>query len=251
MGIKEFIKKNYEDSKQRSEERREQNRLAAIEYNQQTHCQLLLTSGSNYILSGNNCTMHQRQDGSVFFNNNRERNYRLLSYTWNGPIYNSITNSNTNTITTGTEVKKGKAGKIVGGALVGAMINPAGALVGAAAGACSKGKKNMHSNSNSNTVSTTQNIEIATPASIKLRCIETNETFGILFNCTSVLDTKIRLFNFDNENIQDSYNPEQQTQNLIEDDSDSLDKIKKLKELLDMGAITQEEFDIQKSKLLN
>ena len=31
---------------------------------------------------------------------------------------------------------------------------------------------------------------------------------------------------------------------------DSLDKIKKLKELLDMGALTQEEFDAKKKELL-
>ena len=31
---------------------------------------------------------------------------------------------------------------------------------------------------------------------------------------------------------------------------DSLDKIKKLKDLLDMGALTQEEFDAKKKELL-
>ena len=252
MGLKEFVKKNYEESKQRSEERREQNRQAMLEYNQQTHCPLVITSGCNHLLSGSNCTMHQRPDGSVFFNNNKTRNYRLLSYTWNGPLYDSITNTNTNTNTNGTEIKKGKAGKIVGGALVGAMINPAGALVGAAAGAGSKGQKRTHSTSNSNSVSTTKNVEVATPGSIKLRCIETNEVFGILFNCTSILDAKIRLFNFDGE--QTPYNLEQQPQNFSENNSDTLDnfeQIKKLKELLDIGAITQEEFEMQKAKLLS
>ena len=244
MGLTDFVKKSYNETKQKVMEQMEQNRQAMINYNQQTHCQLIVTAGNNHILCKGSCTMHQRPDGSVFFNSNTTRNYRLISYTWNGPLYNSITNSNT----TGTEITKGKGGKIVGGAIVGSVIGPAGTLVGAAAGAGSKGKKNI----NSNTVSTTRNIEVATPASMKLRCIETNEVFGISFNCTSEIDTKIRLFNFDGEQTPQI---EQQTPKLITDNSntsmDSLEQLKKLKELLDMDAITQEEYDIQKKKLLN
>ena len=39
--------------------------------------------------------------------------------------------------------------------------------------------------------------------------------------------------------------------NKTSSEEDNLDKIKKLKELLDMGAITQEEFDEKKKELLN
>lgn len=238
MGIGDYIKKNLEESKQRATERLEQARQAKTEYNQQTHCQLVITAGNNHISCKGSCTMHQRPDGSVYFNNNTIRNYRLISYTWNGPLYNSVTNSNT----TGTEVKKGKGGKIIGGAIIGSMINPVGAAIGAAAGAGSKSQKNI----NSNTVSTTQNIEIATPASIKLKCIETNEVFGISFNCTTAIDTRIRLFNFDGEQ---SLQIEQQAP--IISANDNFEQLKKLKELLDMNAITQEEFDLQKRKLLD
>lgn len=49
----------------------------------------------------------------------------------------------------------------------------------------------------------------------------------------------------------ENYNLRQnQPQQIIKKDS-NLDEIKKLKELLDMGAISQEEFDKKKKELLN
>ena len=41
------------------------------------------------------------------------------------------------------------------------------------------------------------------------------------------------------------------TKKIKEKDEDKYDKIKKLKELLDIGAITREEYDVEKKKLLN
>ena len=44
--------------------------------------------------------------------------------------------------------------------------------------------------------------------------------------------------------------PEQSKPELVKDTADSLKGIKALKELLDMGAITQEEFETKKRQLL-
>lgn len=243
MGLVDFVKKNYEEQKNRYQENAEKNRQLALEYAKQTHCNLVLTAGMNHIMSSNSSVMHQRPDGSIYFNYNRDRNYKLISYNWNGPLYNSITNSNT----TGTEIKKGKGGKIVAGAAVGSLINSVGALVGAAAGAGSKGVKNIKSN----TISNTQNVEVPTPASIKLRCIETNEIFGIAFNCTSELDAKLKLFNYEDELPSEDVTMDNNSVNIVSPVSDNLEQIKKLKELLDLGAITPAEFDEQKMKLLS
>ncbi len=51
------------------------------------------------------------------------------------------------------------------------------------------------------------------------------------------------------QNKIDKANEKKQPQN-NDDVLSNLDALKKLKELLDMGAITQDEFDLKKSKLL-
>lgn len=208
------------------------------EYQKQMHCQLSLTSGGNFISCPPGlCMMSQRQDGSVYFGTNTNRNYRLISYNWSGPLFDTTTLSNTN----GQEITNGKAGKIGVGAVVGTMIAPGvGTAVGAAMGAGSKGKKS-HSAS---TITNVKQIENKTPATLKMRCIETGEIFGISFQCNSEIDVKLKLFQFDGE---------EKTSDSVAfiDSIDSLDKIKKLKELLDIGAITAEEFEQKKQQLLN
>ena len=43
----------------------------------------------------------------------------------------------------------------------------------------------------------------------------------------------------------------QDEENTIKNQNDPYDELKKIKELLDMGIITQEEFDTKKKELLN
>lgn len=248
MGFKDLVQKQVEAYSEKKELAAQRQR----EYNEQTHLLMNFTSNTTKIQCGPNCFMHQKPDGTVLFGQNTINTYRLLSYDWSGPQYNTVTTSNT----TGTEVKKGKAGKIGAGAVVGTILAPGiGTAVGAAMGAASKGKKNMHSN----TTSVSQQVEIPTPATIKLLNIGTNEVFGLTFNCTSDLDAKIKAFRFDDDN----YIAPEPAQTLIAETSsaqstndsqapaDPYEELKKLKELLDMGVITQEEFNTKKKQLLN
>lgn len=245
MGVKDFIQKqaeNYFEKKELAAQRQK-------EYDEQTHVMINFTSGTQQIKCAPNCLMHQRPDGIIHFGFNTVNSYVLVSYEWNGPQYNTITNSNTQ----GTEIKKGKAGKIGVGAIAGSLIAPGiGTAVGAAMGAGSKGKKNTQSN----TTSISKKMEIPTPATIKIKNIETSEIFGLTFNCTSQLDSKIKALRFESE-IPAKTEPEI----LIEDNgqpeatvspsaTDLYEELKKLKELLDMDIITQEEFDIKKKQLL-
>lgn len=252
MGFKELVKKQvdaYTEKKELSAQRQQ-------EYNEQTHLMMNFTCSTQKIQCGANCMMHQKPDGTVLFGYNTVNTYRLVSYEWSGPQYNTITKSNTS----GTEIKKGKAGKIGAGAVIGGLAGPAGMAIGAAMGAGSKGQKNIQSN----TTSVSQQIEIPTPATIKLKNTSTGEVFGLTFNCTTQLDAKIRAFNFDSEPYvtstpeptpaslpewhapQDSVGPQNS-----QPSTDPYEEIKKLKELLDMDVITQEEFDSKKKQLLN
>lgn len=248
MGLKDLVKQQIEAYSEKKE-------LAAQrtqEYNQQTHIMLNLTSGSQKIKSSPTCALHQKPDGTVYFNYNTVDSYMVISYEWNGPQYNTVTNSNTQ----GTKIKKGKAGRIGVGALIGAPLSPAGALVGAAMGAGSKGVENTKSH----TTSISQQFEIPTPATLKLKNIETCEVFGLTFNCTSQLDAKIKALRFESEMPETPV-----SENLLENNSsethfiqesaatasDPYEELRKLKELLDMDIITQDEFDAKKRQLLN
>ena len=243
MGLKDLVQKQvdaYSEKKELAAKRQQ-------EYNEQTHLMLNFTSNTQKIQCGPSCMMHQKPDGTVLFGYNTINTYRLVSYEWSGPQYNTITRSNT----AGTEIKKGKAGKIGAGAVVGSIIAPGlGTAVGAAMGAGSKGKKNIQSS----TTSISQQTEIPTPATLKLKNISTGEIFGLTFNCTSQLDAKIKAFNFDGEEFAPA--PAQETLPEWSIDppqtaSDPYEELKKLKELLDMNIISQEEFDEKKQQLLN
>lgn len=251
MGFKELVKKQvdaYSEKKELAAKRQE-------EYNEQAHLMMNFTSGTQKIQCGANCMMHQKPDGTVLFGYNTVNTYRLVSYEWSGPQYNTITKSNTS----GTEIKKGKAGKIGVGAVAGTLLAPGiGTAVGAAMGAGSKGKKNIQSN----TTSVSQQLEIPTPATLKLKNMGTGEIFGLTFNCTTQLDAKIRAFNFDTEasSIPDPtpeplpewHAPgEDPAPQVSAPSTDPYEEVKKLKELLDMDVITREEFDIKKKQLLN
>lgn len=183
--------------------------------------------------------MYQRQDGTVYFDKNVNEAYILLNYWWNGPRFDMVTRTVT---TTNTKSKtKGKTGRIAGGAVVGTLLMPGiGTAVGAVAGAGGRKKSKSYSTTISNDVQHSQ--ELNTPATLRLKNLYTNEYINIVITCNTVIDSQIKCFQFMTEQSK----PE-----LVKDTTDSLKGIKALKELLDMGGITQEEFDTKKRQLLN
>lgn len=197
-----------------------------------------INSGFQQVNASANTTMFQRQDGTVYFNTNFNDRFLFIDYIWNGPQYEIITDSTTNT--TGQEVTKGKGGKVAAWAIIGSAFGPAGTLVGAAVGASGKKKKNKSSQSNTNSIQ--RKTEILTPATLKFRNMETNDIVSIVIGCNSLIDSQIKGMQIIRE---------QSVNEISKDTTDALKGIKALKELLDMGAITQEEFDSKKQQLLN
>lgn len=200
-----------------------------------------ITSGAALVHSPAVSGMYQRPDGSVYFNQNSNDSFTLLEYIWNGPKYQYTTDSVSNT--SGIEKTKGKSGKMAAGAVIGTILFPVpgvGTAVGAAIGAGGKKKKQIQSSTISS--STSQSIEEFTPATIKLKNNSTGEYVSIVIACNTVIDSQIKGFRFF---------PEATTRSAATVATDALKGVKALKELLDMGAITQEEFEEKKKQMLN
>lgn len=186
--------------------------------------------------------IHQRADGTIYFNSDISNTYTLTNYEWPGPEYDIVTNSSTTGSGKSVTKKKGKALKIGAGALIGTAFGPAGTLVGAAMGAGSKGKEKTKGNSGSMTQQTEQMIEKSTIAFMTLINTESKKEYTLSFKCDCQLDAAIRCFEIKVTETK---------QSAVDDLEKSLAGIKALKELLDLGAITQEEFEAKKKQLLN
>ncbi len=204
-------------------------------------------------------TLRQKTDGTVYFDIADDITYHLIGYEWNGPIYDQVvnaqvsSNANVNTAQNSKSqtVKKGKAGKMAAGAIVGTILMPGvGTVVGAAIGAGGKSKQNTTGNinsnsntySNSNSQQVSRNVEQNTTAIIRLRRLSDNTVHSLTIVCNTGIDAQIRCFNM------------QEEKSLVDasiEATESLKGIKALKELLDMGAITQDEFDAKKNQLLD
>ncbi|WP_342985747.1 SHOCT domain-containing protein [[Clostridium] symbiosum] len=187
-------------------------------------------------------SIHQRVDGSVYFNSDTSKLYTISSYEWNGPEYNVVTNTTANETGKNTTKKQGKALKIGAGALLGNLVAPGvGTLVGAAMGAGSKGKEKTKGHKTTNSQQTDKKVENSTVAFLTLISIDTKKVYKISFKCNTKLDATLRCFDIVTPDTKES---------IVIDTQKSLEGIKALKELLDMGAITQEEFDTKKKQLL-
>lgn len=235
--IRTYPERQAELRKQQAEQQAEIRKHMA-EQEKMQRVMFQISSGFQKVNASANTTMFQRQDGTVYFNTNFNDRFLFIDYIWNGPQYEIITNSMTNA--TGQEVTKGKGGKIVAGAVIGSAFGPAGTLVGAAAGSAGKKKKNKSSQSNTSSIQ--RQTEILTPATLKFRNMETNDIVSIVIGCNSLIDSQIKGMQIIRE---------QSVNEISKDTTDALKGIKALKELLDMGAITREEFDSKKQQLLN
>lgn len=186
--------------------------------------------------------IHQKSTGEVYFNKDTRVFYSLLNYEWDGPEFDVVTKTTGNTTSSSQTKKKGKGLKIGVGALVGSIAGPVGTLVGAAVGAGSKGKSNTHGQTFTDSTETSKNVEKNTNGTITVRSHDNGMIYKISFKCNRDLDAKIRCLKFESEETK---------KEAVESVSMSLEGIKALKELLDMGAITQEEFDKKKQQILN
>lgn len=187
---------------------------------------------------GNNVIMWQRTDGSIYFDTNFRDNFYLIGYEWSGPEYEIVTN--TVTKQKGKKTKKGKSGRMTAGALVGTALMPGvGTVVGAAIGAGGKGKEKTKGTETSDT--TQKQVEIPSKAMIYLRDNASGKEIRLIITCDSSVDMELKRFKFIEEPQSiDAYDMQK-----------TAEALKSLKELVDLGVLTQEEFDSKKAELLN
>lgn len=103
----------------------------------------------------------------------------------------------------------------------------------------SRGTSQTKGSSTSNSHEFTNNVEKDTNATLSFKDLESGKIYKLSFKCNRNLDAKIRCFNLD-----------ESREDVIKDTSLSVEGFKALKELLDIGVITQEEFDLKKKQIL-
>lgn len=185
--------------------------------------------------------LKQWKDGSVTVSDAPTK-YELFDYEWNGPEYRTVEKTTTTSHTKGKSKEKTKRRGHLAGAVVGTAIAPGvGTIVGAAVGTGKKTKGKNNSTTTGTATTTSDNIEVDSYASMKMRNIETNQINIIGFRCSSNIDMQLKSFN-----ISKSSDAVENVRN----QKTSVELLKDYKELLDSGIITQEEFDQKKSELL-
>ena len=136
------------------------------------------------------------------------------------------------------EVIAKKSKSIIGRALLGGvLLGPVGAIVGGMTGIGDKSIK----------VSDVDNI-------VSISCVNENKEVMLLFSCTNKKVKKV--FEYLKKNYADKYKkPEEvkfnEQQKRTEENISIADELRKLKELLDDGILTKDEFEQQKNRLLN
>lgn len=190
-------------------------------------------------ISEKGATLRQRADGKVYFDNNNVVYYDIVEYEWKGPKYNTVTTSTGQTTSSNTTKTKGKALRVGIGALaIGAVTGGAGAIIGGAMGALSGGKKHTTGTTDTKTESLERQLEESTTASITLKRIDNGQKIKLSFLCNTTIDAKIRCFKMQLKSTSISA-------------TKVLNEVKALKELLELGVISEEEFEEKKQMLLD
>ena len=191
--------------------------------------------------------LRQWKDGYVTIADMPEK-YTLMDYEWNGPEYRTVEKTTTTSHTKGKTKEKTKrkgrlAGAVIGTAATAVTLgNPVvGAAVGAAVGTGKKTKGKNNSTTTGTATTTSDNIEVDSYASMKMRNVETNQINTIGFYCSSNIDMQLKSFNISKSSDASENVRNQKT---------SVELLKDYKELLDSGIITQEEFNQKKTELL-
>lgn len=185
--------------------------------------------------------------GYYYFSNIKEltgERYYLVGFEWAGPQY-KVTST---TVTTGQDKQKGKKASTLGGAAIGSLVGPMGTIVGAAVGA--SGKKKTDINRKSETTSTQE--ELDTTAYLIFVEKDDKRIKKDAITCNSTIAKEVNSLTFTSEAT--AFGTTEIVEEVIET-SDALqssvaDEIRKFKELLDEGIITQEDFDTKKRELL-
>jgi hypothetical protein len=189
-------------------------------------------------------TMYQQVDDNlVYFDKNDSILFEFIDYTWSGPQYKTVLKTDTKEEHKGKTKRKGR----LLGAAVGSVIAPGvGTVIGAMAGT---GNKKHQGTTDSHSVTYEEHIELDTPASMRIKKINDNEIINIDFSCNTSINNELKQF-VKTKSIETNITSTPIDVEVIEKEN-PYEEIKKLKELLDMGILTQDEFDTKKKQILN
>ncbi len=223
MGFMDSIKGSYDNAVRRSLEMR---------------VSLPVTSGVEFIglIFSRSVVMRQNDKGEIYFEG-VEGTFTIINYEWTGPIYKEVITQRSVTERKGKDKRKGSlGGAVIGGALLGP--------VGAAAGYVGAGKTKRGGKDITTATISSRNVEMPAPGTITLKNNKTGETHTIGFSILSSTNAKILNFNMECSQIV------AESEVVEIEEKSSLDLLKEYKELLDLGILTQEEFDQKKKELL-
>lgn len=225
------------------------------------HVKLTITAGKKSlnlgILDGNSIVLRQKNTGCVYFDD-VDGEFLIMDYQWDGPKYETKLVTTSKTRYGGNDYSEGRTkrtGRLTG-AVVGTLIAPGpGTLIGAMAGTGNKKTKGVVKHRGSDlTTQTTQEVttELPTTASMQLKHTTTGEVIYISFACNEAINQEVQRILA----VCSSYRPEPPrietpvVQELAAP-ADPIEQMKKYKELLDLGIISEEEFSKKKKELLS
>lgn len=211
---------------------------------------LTITAGKENLGLGflaSSVVMSQRSNGLIYFSSLPDRMFRLVQYTWGGPTYISRTTSTSKRHKKEKSKEKERRKGGLGGAVLGTAIMPG---VGTAIGYAMTSKKvktgKNQATANVRTATDETQTETDNTAKIQVADINSGVTFSFGIRCNSKIDVELDGFNWSNiEDIREAQKKMNQRE------TENIKLLKQYKELLDMGAISQEEYDDKKHKLLN
>ncbi|UDM74947.1 SHOCT domain-containing protein [Vagococcus fluvialis] len=189
-------------------------------------------------------TMFQDSNNKVFFNKNNPIYFDFLGYEFNGPVYHDVTEADRNrkekTKSKGKSKEKGKFG--MGGIALGVATGGLSMAVGVGRKK-TKGSNKNNSKTTENEVSNSISKQVEVPSTAILNFKDSNNMkFSIMIVCDSVLELNLRNFVALEEITE---------KELVDSSKTVVEQLKEFKELVDLGIITQEEFDKKKYELLN
>lgn len=194
----------------------------------------------------NRVKMAQRDDGLVYFDSLPDRYFQLMDYTWDGPVYKTVSTSKETGKTKKRDKEKTRRKGGLGGAVIGSMIMPGvGTAIGYAMTSKKVKKGKGKATTKMNTIVDENQVETDSIAKIQLSDVETGESFSIGIKCNSKVD--VDLDRFDWSSVPDTEEEEAETRR---SEADKIKLLKEYKDLLDMGVISQEEFQQKKADLL-
>lgn len=182
---------------------------------------------------GAKAKLWKQEDGLIYFQSDPQTLYEVVGFEWDGARYNDVTT------TVGKESGKQKRKGRVIGATVGTLIAPGiGTAIGAAFGT-----GNKKTSGETTQTTTTESVEAETVATLTLRNVESGEVSAFNFKGMSDKLQELQLFA---QSAMDAAT----TVIDVQPASDPYEELKRMKELLDMGVVSQEEFDAKKRQVL-